>query len=227
MQPFGGGNNNLLIHTGQSALYEADGILEETFVHEASHTSLDAAHASAAGWLAAQAADNEFISTYARDNPTREDVTESFLPYLAIRYRSERISQSLADTMLQTIPNRITYFDAQAFDMYPIVVPFAGDFDEDGDVDGDDLAQWQGDFGVNALSDADNDGDSDGADFLAWQRQLGAAAPAVSANAPVPEPATSMLVIVAAVGIRRSAAECAKNSLARETRQQPTPLMTQ
>jgi hypothetical protein len=35
-EPFGGGNNNLLIHIGQAALYEADGILEETFVHEAS-----------------------------------------------------------------------------------------------------------------------------------------------------------------------------------------------
>ena len=51
------------------------------------------------------------------------------------------------------------------------------DFDDDGDVDGDDLAQWRGDFGVNALSDADNDGDSDGADFLAWQRQLGSGPP--------------------------------------------------
>ena len=38
-QPFGGGNNNLLIHIGQGELYEADGILEETLVHEAVHTS--------------------------------------------------------------------------------------------------------------------------------------------------------------------------------------------
>jgi hypothetical protein len=122
-QPFGGGNNNLLIHTGQADIYAADGILEETFVHEASHTSLDAAHASSAGWLAAQAADGEFISTYARDYSNREDIAESFLPYLAVRYRSDRISQSLANTIMQTIPNRINYFDNQLFDMYPIVVP--------------------------------------------------------------------------------------------------------
>ena len=70
MQPFGGGNNNLLIHTGQGAQYEASGILEETFVHEAAHTSLDAVHASSAGWIAAQQADPNFISTYARDNAT-------------------------------------------------------------------------------------------------------------------------------------------------------------
>ena len=121
VQPFGGGNNSLLIHTGQADFYVADGILEETFVHEASHTSLDMMHASAPGWVAAQTADGTFISTYARDNPNTEDIAESFLPYLAIRYRSNRISQSYANTILQTIPNRIAYFDNQSFEMFPIV----------------------------------------------------------------------------------------------------------
>ena len=119
-EPFGGGNNNLLIHVGQADLYAADGILEETLVHEAAHTSLDSPHASAPGWRAAQAADDTFISTYARDFPTREDVAETFVPYLAIRYRSERISQSLATIILQAIPNRIAYLDSLALNMYPI-----------------------------------------------------------------------------------------------------------
>lgn len=119
-QPFGGGNNNLLIHIGQADLYTNDGILEETLVHEASHTSLDATHADAPGWRAAQAADAQFISTYARDNSSREDIAESFLLYLAVRFRSDRISQSLKETIMKTIPNRIAYFDKQEFDMYPI-----------------------------------------------------------------------------------------------------------
>ena len=119
-EPFGGGNNNLLIHVGQADLYLQDGILEETFVHEAAHTSLDAAHASAPAWLAAQSADPTFISTYALDFPRREDIAESFLPYLAIRYRPDRISLSLADTIMQTMPSRIAYFDNQSFDMHPI-----------------------------------------------------------------------------------------------------------
>ena len=126
-EPFGGGNNNLLIHIGQAALYEADGILEETFVHEASHTSLDAAHAASAGWLAAQSADSNFISTYARDFPNREDIAESFLPYLAVRYRADRISPELAATITATIPNRIAYFDAQAFDVAPVTAPVTVD----------------------------------------------------------------------------------------------------
>lgn len=120
-QPFGGGNNNLLIHIGQAALYEADGILEETFVHEAGHTSLDGLHASSPGWLAAQAADPVFISTYARANPGREDIAESVLPWLAVRHRRARISDALANAILLAIPNRLQYFDSQAFNMYPIV----------------------------------------------------------------------------------------------------------
>ncbi len=89
-------------------------------MHEAAHTSLDAAHASSAGWRAAQSADAWFISTYARDNSTREDIAETFVPYLAIRYRLDRISQSLADRILAAIPNRIAYLDSQSFDMHPI-----------------------------------------------------------------------------------------------------------
>jgi hypothetical protein len=120
VEPFGGGNNNILIHVGQAERYIADGILEETLAHEAAHTSLDARHATAPGWLAAQAADPVFISTYARDFPTREDVAESYVPYLAVRYRADRITASLRATILAAIPNRIAYFDGLALPMHPI-----------------------------------------------------------------------------------------------------------
>jgi hypothetical protein len=120
VEPFGGGNNNILIHVGQADLYVADGILEETLVHEAAHTSLDAAHAAAPGWAAAQAADPTFISTYAREFPGREDIAESFVPYLAVRYRSDRISATLRESIERTIPNRIAYFDGLGLDMHPI-----------------------------------------------------------------------------------------------------------
>jgi len=123
--PFGGGNDNLLIHTGQGDLYEADGILEETFVHESGHTSLDPTNAAAPGWLAAQAADPEFISTYARDNPTREDVAESIVTWLAVRHRSSRITATLSNTIATTIPRRLAYFDQLNLEMHPIVPAFA------------------------------------------------------------------------------------------------------
>ena len=73
---------------------------------------------------------------------------------------------------------------------------FSADFDHDGNVDGDDLAQWRGDFGQNGFSDANGDGDSDGADFLAWQQQFGRGPSVVRANAPVPEPATTVVLFM-------------------------------
>ena len=121
MKPFGGGNNNILIHTDWSdENYEEQGILEETLVHEAAHTSLDLFHAKNPSWLEAQNLDRAFISEYAKENPMREDIAESYLPYLAIRYRRDRISQSLVKKIEDTMPNRIQYFDDQHFKMYPL-----------------------------------------------------------------------------------------------------------
>ncbi|MCG8450703.1 MAG: hypothetical protein MI725_14125 [Pirellulales bacterium] len=74
--------------------------------------------------------------------------------------------------------------------------PFTADFDLDGDVDGDDLAQWRGDYGLNGFSDADGDGDSDGADLLAWQRQFTGPLVAAATTA-VPEPSTTLLCALA------------------------------
>jgi len=76
---------------------------------------------------------------------------------------------------------------------------FSADFDNDGDVDGDDLAQWESDFGGPG-SDADDDGDSDGLDFLAWQQQFGSSLPPAlqSLTTSVPEPSTLFLTCLAA-----------------------------
>lgn len=120
VEPFGGGNQNLLIHVGQADLYVADGILEETLIHEATHTSIDAAHSVAAGWVAAQAADPTYISDYARDFPQREDLAETMVPYIAVRFRSDRISAELLATITAAIPARIAYLDGLGLDMHPI-----------------------------------------------------------------------------------------------------------
>jgi len=66
-----------------------------------------------------------------------------------------------------------------------------GDFDDDGDVDADDLSRWRSSFGMNNQADADGDGDSDGEDFLLWQRSF---QPAIAATA-VPEPTVATLLM--------------------------------
>jgi hypothetical protein len=82
-----------------------------------------------------------------------------------------------------------------------------GDFNNDGMIDGADLAQWRGDFGetTGGGSDADNDGDSDGADFLAWQRGFGTTSATPTAAA-VPEPSAWMLSAFALLLVWRRAA---------------------
>lgn len=128
--PFGGGNRNILIHTDHAAVLESahfaggsGNYVEEVLIHEAAHTSLDQYHAKAAGWLNAQAKDPTFISTYARDNPVREDIAESFLPYLLVRHRAERVPASVVDTINEAIPHRLGYFDQRVgeSDWCPIV----------------------------------------------------------------------------------------------------------
>ena len=90
--------------------------VEEVLIHEATHTSLDATHAAARGWKAAQAADPTFISTYARDYPAREDLAESFWPYLLVRYLADRAPAGMVDTINLAMPNRIAYLDAELAD---------------------------------------------------------------------------------------------------------------
>jgi hypothetical protein len=84
-----------------------------------------------------------------------------------------------------------------------VIVDFAeADFDEDGDVDGNDLnVNWRAGFGMASGADhmdgdADADGDVDGADFLTWQQQFGTTTPAVGA---VPEPASFAMLLAASL----------------------------
>ncbi|MBL9162449.1 MAG: hypothetical protein JNL18_06955 [Planctomycetaceae bacterium] len=78
---------------------------------------------------------------------------------------------------------------------YPLnVAPrLAGDFDQDGHVDDDDLNnEWKLRFGV----------DLDGADFLDWQANYGSTSTdAVAAIGAVPEPAAASLLALAIAGI--------------------------
>lgn len=105
-------------------------------------------------------------------------------------------------TNLATAPANTLW---KGLDFVPVVSPggIPGDFNNDTFVDGLDLAQWKGDFGVNDDdSDADDDGDSDGQDFLIWQRNLTGG---VGGAAAIPEPSAAVLglIVAAAFALRR------------------------
>ncbi len=122
---FGGNpyNGSFLIHTEDSSTLHAvsEGFLEELFLHEGAHVSLDLSHSDSPGWRAAQEADGVFISNYARNFPDGEDVAESFLSYFAVRYQPRRLTAKHWWLMTMTTPYRLHYFDEQEFDMSPYI----------------------------------------------------------------------------------------------------------
>jgi hypothetical protein len=83
------------------------------------------------------------------------------------------------------------------------------DFNQDGSVNGTDLAAWKTGFGsgtTKAQGDADGNSVVDGADFLVWQRQFGQSPAGAAAAAAVPEPAALGMALAAGlaiVGFRR------------------------
>lgn len=97
--------------------------------------------------------------------------------------------------LIQDTDNPVGY--SMTFQLSNTAIP--GDFNGDSVVDGIDLAQWTGDFGVNDESDADNDGDTDGADFIIWQQHLGDG----GAISTVPEPSAACIAICMAAACKR------------------------
>ena len=103
---------------------------------------------------------------------------------------------------------RATFTDAEETDAIlvsdGVASPYrAADFQEDHDVDNNDLAQWRTNFGLasgatHTQGNADFDGDVDGGDFLIWQQQRGSGPLAVLNAESVPEPRALLL---AAVGL--------------------------
>ena len=112
----GAGSGAITIHVGRAESSIKSGHFEETMIHEAGHLTLGAKHKTT-DWINAKNADGAFISTYAQENPTTEDISESIVPWIAVRYRRDSISDKAADYILKTIPNRIAYFDRQNYDL--------------------------------------------------------------------------------------------------------------
>lgn len=118
VNPWGGGNP-LTIHHGQGLSYERSGIVTETMIHESTHAAFDRIYYDAA-WKAAVKADGQFISTYARDNPASEDHSETFLCWLAVRYKKDRIPQADYAKITAAVPNRLKWYDAMDFKLSPM-----------------------------------------------------------------------------------------------------------
>jgi len=114
------GTGGLMIHTGNGQGYIDGDSIEEILAHVASHACLDPQYFPSLEWTQAQTEDGGYISTSALNYPT-EDATESFLAYLAYRYRRDRISAETAQKIIETIPNRIAFYDNMHLDLRPLI----------------------------------------------------------------------------------------------------------
>ena len=73
-------------------------------------------------------------------------------------------------------------------DWHDFIEALASDFDQDGDIDGEDLAEWQAGFQTAGLT---------AGDFLNWQRNLGHQQPGATPFNIIPEPSTALLASLA------------------------------
>jgi len=126
LNPWGGGMNwmnndgtgHILIHTEQGDQYTAQGIVEETLMHEGAHAALDDMMYNEE-WYTAATKDKNYISNYAQDNPEREDISETIVLYFAAEYTKKRLSKLDLLKIVTTIPHRIKYLNSLDLDMYP------------------------------------------------------------------------------------------------------------
>lgn len=106
---FHAGTGQIVVYTGTADERERYNHLEESLFHEAVHASLDDAHRRAPGWIAAQDADGEFLTDYARNSPEREDLAETMLFAFAILHHPERLPPVDTEDTLRAVPHRIDY----------------------------------------------------------------------------------------------------------------------
>ena len=117
---WGGGNNNILIHTGRTQEYInwfTGNIVEETLIHEAVHTSIDNYYYGTEKWNEqVQKDENRYVSTYAKNYPDREDIAEMFPLYIAVTFFPERITSDVKNKFLETSSNRVKFFNEEDLD---------------------------------------------------------------------------------------------------------------
>ena len=70
-------------------------------------------------YKAAQAADNCFVSPYAKANPQREDLAETMPVWFMTRYRKEQLEPGMYDKIVNSIPNRLAFIDSLNLDVSP------------------------------------------------------------------------------------------------------------
>jgi len=110
---------------------------------------------------------------------------------IGMREQSNHFDALVLDLDLSLTPEELDALFDVVFD--------AADFDEDGDVDNDDLMAWETGYGITSSAtrmdgDANEDGVVDGQDYLIWQSEYTGPGSLVALATQVPEPTGILLM---------------------------------
>ena len=106
---FSAGAGKMFAYAERTDQRIAEHRLEETLFHEAVHVTLDPVHATAENWIAAQLKDGRFLTSYAEQNPTREDLAETSIFAFAILFHPGRFPPVDTSDVLAAVPARVAY----------------------------------------------------------------------------------------------------------------------
>jgi len=105
-----GGGGVITMCAGVGDTLMQAGNFEELMLHEGAHVTLDSEVLHSDAWKCARDMDKNYISQYAKDRPTSEDVTESVVPWYAWTYSKDRVAQDTITKITDSIPNRLSLF---------------------------------------------------------------------------------------------------------------------
>ncbi|MEO1638960.1 MAG: hypothetical protein AAFU41_06895 [Pseudomonadota bacterium] len=83
--------------------------LDETVFHEAAHLFLEPVIGRDPDWSSNQRADGAFITEYAAENPTKEDLAESALFAWTMLHHPGRLPPHVESAVRDIMPNRLDY----------------------------------------------------------------------------------------------------------------------
>jgi len=108
---YSAGPGKIFVYAGRTSVRIGENRLEESLLHESVHASLDARHAAAPEWIAAQRADPGFVTRYAERHPGREDLAETALFAYAFLHHPERMPPVDSADVRRVAPARLAYLE--------------------------------------------------------------------------------------------------------------------
>lgn len=99
----------IVLYSGNATKRISTHDLEETLFHESVHAAWDQKYAKSPEWKKAQAADNTFVTNYAKKKPELEDLAESALFAYVLTHHPKRIPQADRIKIVKAIPARIDF----------------------------------------------------------------------------------------------------------------------